>query len=124
MKNNIIVLPLCVLLICITRQFSVLPWWSFVVPVLILGVVLSYKGWKIAAFPVGMLAGFLVWSGGDWYYDMIGHGLVFDKVALLLSVPKIILILAAGVVGGLLTGIALFTGQIVFATPPGTKLEN
>src|SRR4051812_7862795 len=124
MKNNIIVFTLCVLLICITQQFSVLPWWSFVIPILLLGAVFSYKGWRISAFSAGALAGFLVWSGGNLYSDIISHGLVLDKIALLLSVPKIILVLAAGIAGGLLTGIALFTGQATFANTQNRALQN
>jgi hypothetical protein len=126
MKNNLIVLTLCIVLICLIAQVSILPWWTFVIPVGVLGAIYAYNGWKISAFPTGVLAGFLVWCGGELYYDITGKGLALDSIAQLIAVPKIVVMVAAGILGGLLNGTALLAGYTAFAgtTPRTTENEQ
>ena len=96
-----------------------LPWWSFLVPVLIFGIVITFLRWEVAGFPVGFLSGFVIWLAVNVYFDMI-YNSVFYRLGLLLSVPKIIVLLIAGVTGGLLTALALYTGKSMFS-PNATK---
>lgn len=124
MKNNLIVLTLSIAFICIIGQVSILPWWTFVIPVCVLGAIYAYNGWKISAFPTGVLAGFLVWSGGELYYDIMGKGLVLDSIAQLIGVPKIVAIAAAGILGGLLNGTALLAGYTAFTGATPRTAEN
>lgn len=124
MKNNFIVLTLSIVIICFIGQVSILPWWTFVIPICVLGAVCSYNGWKITAFPTGMLAGFLVWCGGELYYDIMGKGLALDSIAQLIAVPKIVVIAAAGILGGLLNGTALLAGYTAFAGATPRTIEN
>jgi hypothetical protein len=125
-KNNLIVLTLTIVFLCLIGGVNILPWWTFVVPVGVLGAIYAYNGWKISAFPIGVLAGFLVWCGGELYYDIIGKGLALDSIAQLITVPKIVVIAAAGILGGLLNGTALLAGYTAFTvtTPRTTGNEQ
>jgi hypothetical protein len=114
--NNLIAVLILILLIVGTRMIDILPWWSFVVPVLFFGVLLGFRDSKVPGFAIGFLSGFVVWFGVNWYFDITYNGLVLSKIGLLLSLPKIAVLLIAGIIGGLLTGLALLSGKSVFVS--------
>ncbi|MGO4294458.1 hypothetical protein [Chitinophaga sp. RAB17] len=116
-KNTADNIKACVItsaLVFLTCMAESLPWWSFVVPVLLFGIVTTFLGWKVTGFAVGCISGFVIWLAANIYFDMI-YNSVFYKLGLLLSMPKIIVLLIAGVIGGLLTGLALHTGKSMFS---------
>jgi len=115
MLNNIKILALTIILIILTRLMGILPWWSFIIPVVALGIVMTIKKWSRAGFGLGFLAGFLTWAGANLYFDAALQGAVLDKLGLLLSVPAIVIVLLSGIIGGLLTGLALYTGKALVA---------
>jgi hypothetical protein len=88
-----------------------LPWWGFVVPVIALGIVIAWQSWHVAAFSVGFVCGFITWLTANWYFDMHSNSVLLSRVGVLFSVGKAVLLLASGVIGGVLTGLALFTGK-------------
>lgn len=112
-RDNIKTALLLITLIILTRLIDILPWWSFVIPVLILGIVIRLKKWEVSGFMVGWLSGFLLWIGANMFFDATLQGDVLQKIGLLLSVPKIIVLLVSGIIGGLLTGLALYTGRAI-----------
>ena len=112
-SDNFKTLLIAAALILLTRQIPSFPWWSYAIPVLVLGIILSIAGWKVAGFPIGFLAGFIIWAGGNLYFDLRLDGIVLHKIAILFSIPKIVLIIASGLIGGLMTGLALYAGTIV-----------
>lgn len=112
-RDNIKTALLLILLIILTRLIDILPWWSFVIPVLIFGIVIRLKKWEVSGFMVGWLSGFLLWIGANMFFDATLQGDVLYKIGLLLSVPKIIVLLVSGIIGGLLTGLALYTGRAI-----------
>lgn len=126
MKKNIINYTIaCFVVIAInilTGVVAVLPWWSFVVPVLLSGMALPYLRWNVSSFPVGFLSGFLVWLLANAFFDMAYHGML-AKIGLLLSVQKIVVLLAAGLIGGLLNGLALYTGKSILTAKTTTNSE-
>jgi len=111
MRDNIKTIILIIPLIILTRLPEALPWWSFVVPVMILGIIITLKKWEVSGFMIGFLPGFLIWVGANLYFDAMLPGDVLKKIGLLLSVPKIIVLLISGITGGLVTGLALYTGK-------------
>lgn len=113
--NNTVVLIITIIIIIITRIIEALPWWSFVVPVLIFGTVFTYLKWVVPVFFIGFLAGFIVWLGGNLYFDLIGNGIMLSRMGQLLLIPKIGVILISGILGGLVTGLALYTGKSIVA---------
>ncbi|MFD2787218.1 hypothetical protein [Hymenobacter rubripertinctus] len=84
-------------------------------PLFLFGVVINYLEWRVASFFVGFVAGFIVWTGANVYYDIQYDGLVLQKVALLFSLPKFVVFLIAGMLGGLLSGLALYSGKGLFS---------
>lgn len=117
MKKNIIdtvkTISLILVIIMLTGMIDGLPWWSFVVPVLILGVIISYRKWNVAGFAVGFIAGFIIWFMANLYFDITLGGTILNKIGLLLSVSKITVLVFSGIIGGVLTGLALYTGKSI-----------
>jgi hypothetical protein len=117
MKKNILdalkTISLIVVLMILTGMINGLPWWSFVIPVSILGVIISYRKWNVPGFAVGFIAGFMVWLMANLYFDITLGGTILNKMALLLSLSKITLLLFSGIIGGVLTGLALYTGKSI-----------
>lgn len=122
--SNILAVLICIVLIVITRLSDALPWWSFVVPVLIFGGVISLLRWQVSGFVAGFIAGFIIWFGVNLFYDAQNGGLMMDRVAQLIFVPKLVMILIAGLLGGLLSGLALYTGKGLLSYKPAPVLED
>lgn len=102
-------------IVMITRMIEVLPWWSFIIPVLALGIVITVRKWPVPGFAIGFLSGFMIWFGANLYFDSSLDGIMLAKIGILLSVPKIVVFLISGVIGGGLTGLALYTGKSIVA---------
>jgi hypothetical protein len=113
--DNIKAFFLITLLIILTRRVDILPWWSFVIPVLILGSVTGFRKWEVAGFFIGFSAGFAIWFGASIYFNMSLGPVILDKVSVLFSVSKGIVLLLSGIMGGLLTGLAFYTGNNIAA---------
>ena len=110
-RDNIKTALLLIPLIILTRLIDTLPWWFFVIPVLALGVTLTWRKWEFSSFAIGWLSGFLIWIGANLYFDKMLDGDILTKIGLLLAVPKIVVLLVSGIIGGLLSGLALYTGK-------------
>ena len=105
------------MLLIATNLIEDLPWWSFVVPIFISGVFISFQNIKVPGFLIGFFAGFFVWSGSTIYFNLKFNGIILSKLGLLISANTVIILVAAGIVGGLLSGLALFSG-INFLSKP------
>ncbi|HEY0066292.1 MAG TPA: hypothetical protein VGB46_02980 [Flavisolibacter sp.] len=122
--NNILAVLICIALIVLTRLIDALPWWSFVIPVLIFGGVISVLRWGVSGFLTGFLAGFIIWFGVNSFYDAQNGGLMMGRVAQLISVPKLVMLLLSGLLGGLLSGLALYTGKGLLSLKPKHALDD
>jgi len=91
-------------------MISNLPWWSFIVPVFIFGAITGFRQSKHPVFLTGFLSGFVTWAGANWYFNTIYNNPLY-KIGLLLNLPVFLLIIIAGIAGGLLTGLALYAGK-------------
>ncbi|PIF44693.1 hypothetical protein CLU96_1685 [Chryseobacterium sp. 52] len=101
-------------IIMVISLFTMLPWWSFVVPCIILGIVLPFQKFGLSPFMIGFLAGFLAWSLAHVYYDVSLDSKIMDKLALIIDYPKWCIFAFSGLIGGVLSGLALLTGQKMF----------
>lgn len=90
-----------------------LPWWSFVIPVLIVGIVVTARKWGAAGFMAGFIPGFIAWSGAGFWFNAIYNGIVLNRIGGLLGVPRIVILIIPGVIGGALAGLALYVGKCV-----------
>lgn len=119
-KDNIKTVILLLAIVIGTGMIESIPWWSFVVPVLALGVVITIRKWKTSFFLMGFLSGFLAWFGASLYYHASFNGTVFNRFG---EAPKMALLVVSGLIGGILTGLALYTGKaIVFDKTAEVKL--
>lgn len=116
-KNDIIKAGLILLVIIIfTKMIDSLPWWSFVIPVSLVGLLSTFLRWKIPVFTVGFSVGFIVWFGANFYFDVVNGGIILEKVGAVLAVPKIVVLFASGIIGGIMTWLALYIGQSMFSS--------
>lgn len=99
------------LLVPPSMMINGIPWWSFIVVVMLFGYIITLRKWKVATFPTGFLSGLIVWIGANIYYHTIYGGTVFDKLGQVMFIPGFVVYLLSGVIGGLLTGLALYTGK-------------
>lgn len=119
-KTVLILIPVIILL----KAVGSLPWFSFILPVLLFGAIISFLQWRVSGFAVGFLTGFLVWIGMNIYFDVTGNGIALHKIGNLFSIPKIIVFLLAGLTGGLPAGLALYTGTKIFSVNKGYSLDG
>lgn len=102
---------LTVLLAFIAGILSFSPWWGFAITSFLVAILVHQKGWK--AFLSGFLGLFLLWAGLAWWIDMQNNSLLSSKIAAILPLGgnSVLLILATGFVGGLISGLAAITGS-------------
>ena len=105
---------LCCLIVFI-RMLEGIPWWSFAVPVLAFGTFIALRQWKVSCFLVGFSCGFVIWFFANVYFHLGHGGVILSRLGAFLSIA---MLLASGVVGGLVTGLALYTGKAII---PGKK---
>lgn len=109
--DNIKALACLILLMPLAMMIKGIPWYSFLIVVALFGFIITIRKWKVAAFSIGFLSGLAVWIGANMYYHLIFGGTVFEKLAKVMFIPEFAVFLLSGVIGGLLTGLALYTGQ-------------
>ncbi|MEQ9089641.1 MAG: hypothetical protein RIE52_01050 [Balneola sp.] len=90
----------------------ILPWWGIAITGLILGFQMKPKPGK--AFGIGFLALFLLWSGQALYIHLANDGILSTRIAEMLGVGSpILVILITGIVGGLVSGLAVLSGSLI-----------
>lgn len=106
------------LIILTTSIFNNLPWWSFVIPCVILGVIFPFQKDGLSPFLNGFIAGFLVWSLTHLYYDITLETRIIAKVASVLDFSKLTIFIFSGLMSGILSGLALYMGEKMFVRNP------
>ena len=89
--KNILVIVICGIIIVSMGNIDRLPWWIFLLPVMIVGYGLTLLKWDLNAFMVGFISGFLIWFFGNLLFDVQYDGFIIAKMAGLLNVPKVLL---------------------------------
>lgn len=92
------------------------PWWTPFISTFLIGIWIGYKEWKLHAFGLGFLSGFILWAGANLYFDTVSNGLVLDKIGHLLGLPTAAVFAIAGIIGGLCSGLALYSGKLLLRT--------
>ncbi|AMP99724.1 hypothetical protein AY601_2846 [Pedobacter cryoconitis] len=119
-KHFIKTVAMIVVAIAGTKLIQVFPWWTFVIPIFIIGIFISLKKWVVPCFAVGFITGFLIWVFANLYFHFssdrllaIRFGAVYTSYALLFS----------GIIGGLMSGLSLYIGKLmVIDNKSGFKL--
>jgi len=113
-KMNIVrSMTLVLVLSLVTKSIGGLPWWVFTIPTVMLGFVLTIRKWLPAGFIIGAAAGFMVWFGTGLYYGVSPASGVLHKVGALFSVPAFVVVVISGLIGGVLTGLSLYSGKCI-----------
>ncbi len=106
----IIAILLTALLSFAAGLFTSLPWWSFAICALIVGVAIHQKAWK--AFLAGFIALALLWGLLAAYHDFNNEHILSTKIAGVLSLgSSTLLLVVTALVGGLVAGFAALTGS-------------
>ena len=105
-----------IVLIVAVRQIPSFPWWTFVIPAFVWGMFAAFRKWDVRGFPIGFLIGLGIWVVASLFFDARSGGIAMSRIALLFAIPKWLLIGISGVIGGLLTGLSLYTGKGLFSS--------
>ncbi len=90
----------------------VLPWWGIAITGLALGF--QFKPGLGKAFVNGFLALFLLWGGQAVYTHFANEGILSTRIAEMLQVGSPwLVILATGLIGGLVSGLAVLSGSLL-----------
>lgn len=90
-----------------------IPWWSFLIPLFLVGVVLPFQRWKVRAFLTSFLAGFCVWLGTTLYFEKIYDGDVMKMMSGIADLNSLLMYLIIGSIGGVLSGLAVYSGFLL-----------
>jgi hypothetical protein len=94
-----------------------LPWWSLAIAAFAVAALIHQKPWK--AFLSGFLGLFLLWGGLALWINFKNDGVLAVKVASLLPLggSPYLLIVATGIVSGLIGGLYALTGSYLRSSP-------
>ncbi|MGB3464533.1 MAG: hypothetical protein WBA74_04655 [Cyclobacteriaceae bacterium] len=112
MKKILTVLGLIAIVIVIS-PLELLPWWSFLVPVFFLGLLLPLKKWAVLPFVTGFSSGFIAWVFSTLYFEITFQGEIIKSISTLMELTTILIYLAIGLIGGLLVGLAVYAGYLL-----------
>ena len=89
-------------------QLQICFWATF-----LLGVFLPLQKWKAYPFLSGFIAGFIVWVLSTTYFEIIYKGELMQPVAKIMKLKPYLLYLTIGLIGGVLTGLAVYSGYLL-----------
>jgi hypothetical protein len=111
--KKIITLTILIIVLIIMDTLDFLPWWSFLLPVFLLGILLPLQKWKVCPFLWGFIAGFSVWLLCTIYFEITYKGEIMHPIAKMIKVTPFLLHLIIGFIGGLLTGLGVYSGYLL-----------
>ncbi|MFN1834995.1 hypothetical protein AB2B38_007015 [Balneola sp. MJW-20] len=89
----------------------VFPWWTIVIPGLILGYRMNKK--TAASFGAGFLAIFLLWFCHAAYIHIANEGILATRIAEMLQPPyPWFVVFVTGLIGGVVGGMSVMTGSL------------
>jgi hypothetical protein len=93
-----------------------LPWWGIAIISLLVAVIIHQKAGK--AFLSAFLGVFILWSGLAFWIDSKNNHILSTKIAAILPLGgnHLLLILATGLIGGLVAGLAAMSGSFLRAS--------
>src|SRR5258708_17383054 len=95
-KENLKTIFLALAVILLTGLPDLFPWWTFLIPVLALGAIVTLRKWQVSAFSTGFAAGFIVWFWANMYCSYHLHHIILRKIGSILNSPSIAVLLMAG----------------------------
>ncbi len=111
-KKIVLILGLIVISLGV-QLIEAAPWWSFCVVLFVLGIALPSKDWKRPSFLLGFIAGFILWIGIHFYYELVYEGTIMSDISLTFGIPYSLVLLIIGCIGGLLSALSFYSGSLV-----------
>ena len=108
-------------LIFVVSIIPIIPWWSYVVPIFVLGIIFRRLNWDIPGFVLGFISGFVTWLATYIYLRAIYNGIILGKLAELLTIPAFVIVLIACTINGIVSGLALYSGYVIFDSSKKSK---
>lgn len=115
--QNLLIAAILACILVAVKNVSLLPWWAFIIPVIVFGLLSKLRNLRFPGFLVGFLTGFAVWFLADLYFDVTLSGGILQKLGNVLGVHKTVIMSMSGLIGGLLTGLALYSGYQLAGKP-------
>jgi len=109
--NNLKVLLLLIIIEVAVESIPNFPWWSFVISIFAFGVWIGGSNFKVSTFILGFCSGFFCWTVGNLYFHFVYNGTFFQSDR---HFPVFLLLLGSGLLGGVLSGLAFYTGSLFF----------
>ena len=122
MKKVIILIILIIVSISF-QMLAYLPWWSFLIAVFLLGIILPLKKWQVSSFRMGFLVGFLTWFLATLFFEEIYGGKIIQVMGKMTFIPYYLMYVVIGFVGGILEGLALYSGFLLSRGKEKVNLE-
>ena len=123
MKNNIYFFLLNILIITLTQFLIELPWWSFLTISLLMGFIYTFKNWEIRPFTIGFISGFLNWLIISLVFHFRFNGSLIAKITPIFYINTTLFFIITGFIGGLLNGLACYTGYNVLIIEEVLELD-
>lgn len=116
------ILALCVVITGV-QLIGQLPWWTFTIPCFGIGIWHGRKRLNTMPFLSGFIAGFIVWAGASLFFHRLFGGKALDMLANLINMQSYVAVLLIGITGGLLAGLAVFSGWLLLKKEEKYKLN-
>lgn len=124
MKTTTIFIILNLIASIIIENMSFLPWWSFLIMSFLMGLIYTNKEKTIRPFMVGFVSGFSNWFLASLFFHFTYDGILMNKVAHIFFVPDFVLFFTIGIIGGILNGLACFSGYSLFVKKDELHLDR
>ena len=112
--KTIIYILIIIVTCALVQSVSVLPWWTFVIPVFLIGILMSKKEVNKMPFFTGFLAGFILWVAATFFFHLRYGGRTLEVIPSLINFKKPVAVIIIGLIGGLITGLSLLSGYMLF----------
>lgn len=112
MKTFILFTIVCISSVSV-QMVNFLPWWSFLCLVFFLGIILPVKKARFSVFLLGFFAGATSWILPMFYYQFRYSGEIMSVFADCLDIHLVALMICIGILGGLISGLALYSGFLL-----------
>lgn len=111
--KTIITLVILISVSIITQMINFLPWWFFLAPVFLLGMLLPLGKWKVWSFFWGFISGVIVWTCSTIYFEVTFDGEIIKNIGKLIDLNDYLIYTVIGALGGTLTGLSFYSGYLL-----------